>query len=208
MCDPALESCTIPVQDDGKLLDYVGTTSLEWLTAIYGLQVGVIPMLSVLLLWSDAKILSSFWGFPLFFFHIFSFMPTAVINSFFIGFGSESNSSAVTYLDDTAILLIAYYTANMGLISLSLGFLITSLYWLFNFRSWGYILLFLAYNGFGAYTEYFQIMYGVEVIRTFMPYWPGTKSGLLWPYILYAIGLVDESGKILHFEDSIRQDLD
>ena len=196
MCDPNLESC--PIEDDGKLMDVVGTASLEWLTVLYGLQVGIIPILSVLLIWSNAAILTSFWGIPLWFFHLFSFLPTAVINFFFIRFGG-GNSTFVTYLDDTAILLIAYYTANMGLISLSLGFVITTIYWLVNFTDWGYILLFLLYNGFGAYTEYFQIKYGVEVIRTFMPYWPGTPSGLLWPYLFFALGLVDENGKILHF---------
>ena len=205
MCDPNLESC--PVEDDGNFLDVVNSASLEWLTVLYGLQAAIIPLLSGLLLWSNASILSSFWGIPLWFFHLFSFVPTAVINMFFIFFG-DGNSSAVAYLDDTAILLIAYYTANMGVISLSLGFLITTIYWLFNFFDWGYILLFLLYNGFGFYTEYFQITKGVEIIRTIIPYWPGTRSGMLWPYILWAVGLVDENGKILHFSDSIEQDMD
>ena len=65
-----------------------------------------------------------------------SFLPTAVINMFFIFFG-EGNATFVAYLDDTAILGIAYYTANMGLISHSIGFLITWIAWLNNYADIG-----------------------------------------------------------------------
>ena len=165
MCDPYIESC--PVESDG-LLDHVNTPSLEWITFLYGVQTAIIPLLSVLLLWSNAAVMSSFWGVPLMFFHIFSFLPTAIINMFFIGFG-DGNSTFTAYLDDTAILLIAYYTANMGVITLSFGFLFTTIYWFINFTDWGYLLLFALYNGFGFYTEWFQIKHGVEVIRTIVP---------------------------------------
>ena len=152
MCDPNFESC--PVESDGGLREVVNTASLEWLTFLYGTQAFVIPMLSLLLLWSDVSIFKAFWGRPLWTFHMLSFLPTAVINAFYIFF-SEGNATFVAYLDDTAILGIAYYTANMGLISHSLGFLITWISWLRNFSDKGYILLFFLYTGFALYSEYF-----------------------------------------------------
>ena len=40
---------------------------------------------------------------------------------------------------------------------------------------------------------------GVEVIQQINPEWEGTESGLLWPAILYAIGLVDEKDEPMFF---------
>ena len=153
MCDPNFESCPVE-SEDKNFLEVVNSASLEWLTILYSAQAFAIPIISVLLLWSEVPIFKAFWGKPLWSFHMLSFLPTAVINAFFI-FLAEGDATFVAYLDDTAILGIAYYTANMGLISHSMGFLITWIAWLMNFKDWGYILLFLLYNSFAMYTEYF-----------------------------------------------------
>ena len=63
-----------------------------------------------------------------------------------------------------------------------------------------YFLLITLYTGFGVYTMNFQITKGVEVIQTIQPEWEGTESGLLWPWIMYATGFVDENDEPAFFE--------
>ena len=41
---------------------------------------------------------------------------------------------------------------------------------------------------------------GVEVIQEVVPDWEGPESGLLWPYLLILIGLVDENGQPTFFD--------
>ena len=48
---------------------------------------------------------------------------------------------------------------------------------------------------FAAYTHFFQITEGVEVIRSIYPFWKGTKSGLLWPAVFWIAGLVNPDGE-------------
>jgi len=33
------------------------------------------------------------------------------------------------------------------------------------------------------------------------PLWKGTESGLLWPWLLYAVGLVDANDRAKFFDD-------
>lgn len=33
------------------------------------------------------------------------------------------------------------------------------------------------------------------------PLWKGTESGLLWPWLLYLVGLVDENDRAKFFDD-------
>ena len=64
-----------------------------------------------------------------------------------------------------------------------------------------YLVQLLIYTGFAVYTEWFSITKGVTVIQSINPEWEGTESGLLWPALLYLVGLVDENDQPKFFGD-------
>ena len=86
--------------------------------------------------------------------HIVVFGPAAVFCSLFLVFG-DSESPVAQFMDDIAIFLISFGTANAGLAVLSVGFLFYALLWLTKLFRIAYFLLFLIYSGFAVYTEWF-----------------------------------------------------
>ena len=86
--------------------------------------------------------------------HIMVFGPAAAFSSLFLFFGDTENPLA-PFMDDVAIFLISFGTANAGLAVLSLGFLFYGILWLTKLFRIAYFLLFLIYSGFAVYTEWF-----------------------------------------------------
>jgi len=101
---------------------------------------------------------------------------------------------------------MVYWTANSGLVTHIISFLIFLIYVILNYDSYGYWTLFILYTAAAMYMQYFQVARGVEVIRSIQPAWPGTKSGLLWPALLYMIGLVDENDEPRFFTSDEDED--
>ncbi len=141
----------------------------------------------------------------MFWLHFAAYFPTAMLGSLYLVLEGKKNSFTA-FLDDSAIWFIVYYTGNLGLVLHSTGFLLYLIYVIIEFDSWAYWLLFLLYVGFAAFTQFFHIFEGVEVVRRIQPLWRGTQSGLLWPWLLYYIGLVDKNDQPNWFSDGESED--
>ena len=96
--------------------------------------------------------------------HIIVFSPSAIANTLFLIFGG-GESNIVAYLDNIAIWLVAYGTANVGMVCFAWGFVFFLFQWFLNIHSSAYLLLVIFYVAFAVYTEWFQITKGVEVIQ-------------------------------------------
>ena len=183
-----------------EALQQAGTASLFWLTVLYYTQVAIVPLLALILWPLGVSLWSAFYWSPLLWLHSLSYLPSAAINSLYLIVGKEETD--FTYLlDDTAIFLIVYWSANAGLLTHVLAFNIYLICLILNFGSTGYWVMFLVYTLQAMYMQYFQITHGVEIIRSMQPLWKGTKNGLLFPALLYMIGLVDRDGEALFLSD-------
>ena len=102
-------------------------------------------------------------------------------------------------MDDAAIWFIAFGAPNAGMVAVSLTSLVFLINLILNFKTLAYWFLFILYVGASTYTFWYQITKGVEVIQTIQPEWKGTPSGNLWPFILVALGLIDENDNPVYF---------
>ena len=184
-------------------MDSAGKSSLVWLTFLYYVQVAIIPTLALLMWPFGVSIFNLFVWQPLMWLQALSYIPSAAINSFYLMTRNDkSEESNFTFLlDDTAIWLIVYWTANAGLFTHTLSAFVFLVYVVRNFSTKGYWMMFLFYLVNAIYLNYFHIFNGVEIIRSMQPLWKGTKSGKLWPALFYFMGLVDENGQAKFFED-------
>lgn len=86
---------------------------------------------------------------------------------------------------------MVYFTPNAGLVTHSICWTVFLMYSIFSKESSNYFILLILYVAFAFYMHFFTITKGVEVIRHIYPLWKGTKSGLLWPALLYMLGMID-----------------
>ena len=114
----------------------------------------MLPILAVVLIPFGLKIFSLLWWQPMIWLHIVVFGPAAAFCGLFLVFGDSENVVA-QFIDDVAIFLIAFGTANAGFAVLAIGFLFYTLLWLTKIFKIAYFLLFLIYSGFALYTEWF-----------------------------------------------------
>ena len=102
-------------------MNTVGTPTLQWLTVIYMIQTAFLPILSIVLIPFGLRIFSLIYWQPMIWLHIAVFAPPSIFNTLYLVFG-QGESAIVRYLDDIAIFLIYFGTANAGLAALSIGF--------------------------------------------------------------------------------------
>lgn len=142
----------------------------------------------------DYKIFNMWWFNPLMWLHTLTYFPTATMSTLYYYFG-ESQNDFTHLLDETSVWLIVYLSPNFGLVTHTTALMLFLLYALFSSASVTYLLLITLYAGFAAYTHFFSITEGVEVVRSVYPMWKGTKSGLLWPMLFYLTGMVDQEDR-------------
>ena len=193
VCDPAIEICNEPSSSSASDLELheVGSESLTWLIVLYYFQVLLMPFLGLSVSFRDVWIFNAWYWSPMMWLHTFAYLPTASVSTLYFIFGRRGGSFA-NLVDDTAIAMIVYLSANLGVAIHTTGFLIFLAYAIFQSDSLAYWSLLALYTLFSLYTEFFYITEGVEAIRYIQPKWKGTKSGLIFPMLLYMIGLVNK----------------
>ena len=96
-------------------------------------------------------IVLSWWFWIMETFHGFAYIPSALLASLWLIFGYDQNDFTFL-LDDTAIWLIVYSSANLGLLTHVLGFFLYTIYLIINIDSWAYWMLWVLYVGYAAFT--------------------------------------------------------
>ena len=189
----------------GVLADMADSSQLVQLVTLYYGQFVILPLIALVMLGQNNHIVLSWWFWIMEFFHGLAYIPSALLGTIYLIFGKEQ-SDFTLFLDDTLIWLIVYATANLGLLTHSIGFLLYTIYLIVEIDQWSYWLLWVLYLGYAAYTNYYQITNGVGIIRYIQPLWRGTPSGLLFPWLLYTLGLVDDEGRAKFFDDESTDD--
>ena len=102
---------------------------------------------------------------PIILLHIVTFAPSIIFNSLYLVFG-DNTGSMIAYMDDIAIWLVAYGTANAAVVTLATGFLFFTFSYLRHITNFAYFLMLVFYTGYGLYTGWFQVTKGVKVIQS------------------------------------------
>ena len=192
-CDPDFESCPAERIDGGndfEIQEVDGRSTMLWLLVLYYTQLGVIPFLALSMWFRDFKLFDQWWSGTMMWLHAITYLPTSLMGSLYYWFG-DSESSFTHLLDDSFVWLMVYFTPNAGLVTHSIGWSVFLTYSIFSKESSNYFILLILYIAFAFYMHFFTITKGVEVIRHIYPLWQGTKSGLLWPALLYMLGMID-----------------
>ena len=87
--------------------------------------------------------------------HLITFSPSAIINSLWLIFGKDNPTREAGFLANAVIWLVAYGTANVGVATLSWGFLFFVIQWLLHIMNLTYWLLLIGYTAFAIYTMWF-----------------------------------------------------
>merc|ERR1712176_694143 len=110
------------------------------------------------------KIFAVWWGSKLWGLHFISFMPGLVVNGFVLLFAEGSQGTKYfENLGEVAIWMLQWYTGNLSLLSLLIGFYTTLINWLFNIKKWAYLFFFLNYTSAAYYTMRFHVKNGEEI---------------------------------------------
>ena len=170
------------------------------MTILYMANIALLPFLGLLLWPFGLSIWSAVWWAPIWWLTILTFVPTSVMNMLAIFFGDGTNKVS-RRLDTWTVWLMKWVTSNASIIVWNFGSLILFVLWLFNFSTVSYFFLWFLYMTSGVATQWIQITKGESVIKGFDADWEGgSKSGLLWPWILIWIGLVDDNDEPKYFD--------
>ena len=156
-------------------------------------QILLMPAIWILFLpWIG--IFSTWWVSWLFGLHWMVFWPSALTNFLVIVFADKSGSRFYDTVDVLSVWLMTYYTNNVAVLLFVTGAAIEIIYWILNFAARSYLVLFLLYVSAGFYTMYYMIWNGEAINQIINPNFKTYDSGLMWPWILDAIGLVTPEG--------------
>ena len=199
LCDPEIEDCS----SLEEILENPAQPDFEkfWrVTLIYFFNVLSVPTFWLVLLPFGLKIFSAWWVAKIWWLHFISFMPALAVNAFVLVFAPKhSETDYFQNLSVVAIWVMEWYTANIGFFSFVVGVFFSLFYWIFNFKKWGYLFLFLFYFSSAYYTVWYTVKNGEEIMQIIDPEYETYESGLMWPWLLKAIGLVTDDGRAAGF---------